>query len=77
MVRFPVTAHYFFSESECFDPEEHYQLVTNTFQIKGQSVPILDFHAAFPQSAFRDPHHLKYGAECDSMTLLLQAAIQK
>lgn len=77
MVRFPVTAHYFFSESACFDPEEHYQLVTNTFQIKGQSVPILDFHAAFPQSAFRDPHHLKYGAQCDSMTLLLKAAVLK
>lgn len=77
LVRFPVTAHYFFSESACFDPEEHYQRVRETFQINGQSVPILDFHTAFPQSAFRDPHHLKYGAQCDSMTLLLKAAIQK
>ncbi len=76
-VRFPVTPHYFFEQSSCFDPEEHYRVVQTTFLQQGQTVPMYDFHQAFPLEAFRDPHHLQYGEKCDRLTLQLKAQFEK
>lgn len=76
-VRFPVTPHYFFEESYCFNPEEHYQTIRETFLQQGKTIPMYDFHDAFPLKAFRDPHHLHYGEECDRFTLQLKAEFKK
>ncbi len=75
LVRFPVTRGHYFSNSSKFDPDEYYTAVTDSLDEWGASYRILDFHDAFPDSSFRDPHHLKAGAVRQQFTEMVKAAL--
>jgi len=61
LVRFPVTPHYYWSQSTCFEPEAYYTSCDSMLQKSGVNFKILDFHDRYEEEFFRDPHHLKGG----------------
>lgn len=75
-VRFPVTRGFYFKESSCYEPEDYYRVLTDSLNDWQGTYRLMDFHDAFPDSVFRDPHHLEAGPTRLQFTEMLRAALE-
>ncbi|UXP32935.1 hypothetical protein N6H18_03065 [Reichenbachiella agarivorans] len=77
LIRFPVTPHYYYQHSTCFDPELYYDTLTKTFIRSDDQIKLYDFHNIYDESAFADPDHLKGGKIRDNLTRLILDELEK
>lgn len=76
LIRFPVTAHYYFTNSKCFLPEVYYKDIEKQFLSKYSNVYILDFHDLYDKSKFYDPHHLNQDIRPEFTTLVYKKMLE-
>ena len=77
LVRFPVTDNYYEYYSRCFDPEQYYRELDLWIYQLGIEPHWIDLHDAFPESDFRDAHHLQAGAPREGLSRRVNVALEK
>ena len=66
-IQFPVTAHYYFKQSQCFYPQFYFEKIGGILD-QYPNTHLIDLHNLFELDAFRDPHHLNGGLPRDELT---------